>query len=318
MRFPFAISTEADFDVIGFGTNAVDHLIRVPEYPRPDSKIELVEHLEAQGGEVASTLVGLQRIGFKTLYVGRFGGDPAGELGMASLVSEGVDVSGAEAIAGARTQIAFILVDDQSGERTVIWQRDARLAFTADDAPVELARQGRILHMTAHDPAACVRMARAAREQGLIVSADIDNVFPNIAELLPLVDICITSAGFPENFLGIADHRRALSDIAKRFGCLVVGCTMGSAGSMLWCEGALIETGARAVPGGCVDTTGAGDAFRAGFLTGVLDGLEVEDAARLANAVAALKCRSPGARSGLPNRYELNAFLEKDHRAERV
>jgi len=311
MRFPFQLLAETEFDVIGCGTNAVDHLIRVPEYPRLDSKIELIEHMEAPGGEAASTLVGLQRLGFKTLYAGRFGGDRAGEMGLASLAAEGVDISRAEIIAAARTQIAFILVDDQSGERTVIWQRDPRLAFTADDAPVDLARRGRILHMTAHDPAACGQMARASREQGLIVSLDIDNVFPNISELLPMIDICITSAGFLKDFLGIADQRRALSEMASRFGCVVVGCTNGSAGSILLCGNTFIQTRACDVPGGCVDTTGAGDAFRTGFLAGVLDGLEVEDAARVANAVAALKCRASGARTGLPNRAELNSLLEK-------
>ncbi|HVF46060.1 MAG TPA: carbohydrate kinase family protein, partial [Pyrinomonadaceae bacterium] len=134
--------------------------------------------------------------------------------------------------------------------------------------------------------------------------------------LLPSIDICLTSAGFLENFLGMADQRTAISEIASRYGCSVVGCTNGSAGSILWCGNTFIQTKAFDVPGGCADTTGAGDAFRAGFLAGVLDGLNVEDAARMANAVAALKCRSSGARTGLPNRYEVTALLETDQRLE--
>ncbi|HVF46302.1 MAG TPA: carbohydrate kinase family protein, partial [Pyrinomonadaceae bacterium] len=242
MRFPFRLPEEAEFDVIGFGTNAVDHLIRVPIYPPLDSKIELIEHIETPGGEVASTLVGLQRLGFKTLYAGRFGGDSAGEIGIASLAAEGVDISDAEIIAAARTQIAFILVDDQSGERTVIWQRDSRLAYSADEAPVNSAPKAKILHMTAHDPPACVQMARAARAHGLIVSLDVDNVFPDVSALLPSIDICLTSAGFLENFLGTPDPRTAISEIASRYGCSVVGCTNGSAGSILWCGNTFIQT----------------------------------------------------------------------------
>ena len=69
-------------------------------------------------------MVGLQRLGLKTAYSGRFGSDQAGDFGMLSLKNEGVDISYAEQVPGTNTQIAFIIVDVRSGERTVIWQRD--------------------------------------------------------------------------------------------------------------------------------------------------------------------------------------------------
>jgi sugar/nucleoside kinase (ribokinase family) len=64
------------------------------------------------------------------------------------------------------------------------------------------------------------------------------------------------------------------------------------------------------VPGGCRDTTGAGDAFRGGFLHGLLRGEDIETSLRLANATAALKCRDLGARTALPNSTELDEFLK--------
>ena len=131
MHFPFSVMPENQFDVVGFGTNAVDYLIRVPHFPKFDSKVELTEYTVAPGGEVASSMVALSRLGFKTSYVGRFGADEAGAIGTRSLTSEGVDISFSETISGARTQVAFILVDDHSGERTVIWQRDEKLAYNA-------------------------------------------------------------------------------------------------------------------------------------------------------------------------------------------
>jgi sugar/nucleoside kinase (ribokinase family) len=63
------------------------------------------------------------------------------------------------------------------------------------------------------------------------------------------------------------------------------------------------------VPGGCRDTTGAGDAFHTGFLYGLLRGEDVESSLKMANAVAALKCRSLGARTALPRADELAEFL---------
>ena len=59
MQFPFSLSQNKEFDVIGFGTNAVDYLIQVPEYPAFNSKIELTDHTQAAGGEVATAMAGL-------------------------------------------------------------------------------------------------------------------------------------------------------------------------------------------------------------------------------------------------------------------
>ena len=66
----------------------------------------------------------------------------------------------------ARNQIAFILIDGRNGERTIIWDRDERLAYKVADAPMEIATRGRILHLDAHDPRACIPMAKAANEAG--------------------------------------------------------------------------------------------------------------------------------------------------------
>ncbi len=311
MDLPFRLMSESEFDVVGFGTNAVDHLVRVPRFPEYNSKIELTEHTVGAGGEVASTMVGLARLGMRTAYVGRFGDDDAGRLGRGSLVDESVETRWTEVIKGATTQIAFILIDEQSGERTVIWKRDSKLSYTAAEAPIEAAVRGRILHLTPHDTAACIRMAKAAKDAGVIVSADVDNVFDGLEGLLPLVDICIMSADLPGRFLGIADHREGLRAVSSRFGCEIAGLTLGEEGSLLLYDGEFIESSGYAVPGGCVDTTGAGDAFRAGFLFGVLNGLSVEQCAESANAVAALKCRGMGARSTLPTVKELELLQKK-------
>ena len=309
MKFPFNVIQQAEFDVAGFGTNAVDFLIQVPEYPAFNSKVELVDYVQAAGGEVASTTVGLQRLGMKTAYAGRFGSDQAGEFGIASLRDEGVDTSYAEKIAGANTQIAFIVVDVRSGERTVIWQRDKKLAYSEADAPIDLVERAKIIHFTPHDAAACRRLAEKARNSNVLVSLDIDNIFEGTHEFLPLVDILIASAEFPKKLLGIDDRKVALREMQRRFGCGIVGVTLGEEGSMVLCGETFVETRAFEVPGGCKDTTGAGDAFRVGLLYGVLKGESVEETARIANAVAALKCRRVGARTALPSEAELRSLL---------
>lgn len=309
MQFPFVLSANKDFDAVGFGTNAVDYLIQVPEYPAFNSKIHLTDYVQSAGGEVATTMVGLQRLGLKTAYAGRFGTDKEGDFGLQTLRDEGVNTDFAEQVPGARTQIAFIIIDERNGERTVIWHRDKKLSCGENDAPTEIATKGKVFHFTPHDTRACLKMAQKAKASGAIVSIDIDSIFEGIEELLPLVDVLISSQEFPAKLFGNLDNQKALKQLQSRFGCAVVGMTLGESGSLIFSQDTFVQTEGFAVPNGCKDTTGAGDSFRAGFLYGLLSGKTIETSAQMANAVAALKCRTVGARTSLPDKTELYNFL---------
>jgi sugar/nucleoside kinase (ribokinase family) len=311
VQFPFKLAENKEFDVLGFGTNAVDHLIVVPEYPQFDSKIHLTKHIQAAGGQIASCMAGISRLGFKAAYAGRFGSDSEGAFGLQTLADEGVDTRFSETVEGARTQIAFIMIDERNGERTVIWHRDRKLEYTAGDAPVAAAGLTRVLHADAHDPFAVTEMAKIARENGAVVTIDIDDVSDGVIEMLPLVDIMISSVEFPEKLTGIRDRRTALTEIQSRYGCAVVGTTKGSRGSSVLVGDTYLKTPAYDVPGGCVDTTGAGDAFRVGLIYGLLKGAGIEESLKYANAVAALKCRRLGARTALPTENEVLSLTSR-------
>src|SRR6266480_1329249 len=255
MQIPFQPPHGRDFDVVGFGLNAVDHLIVVPEYPAFDTKVGFTEYEKAAGGQTASAMVALQRLGLKTAYAGRFGADEDGRFGLRAIQYEGVNLDFVETIDGADNQVAFIIIDARSGERTIIWDRDVRLSYRPDEAPIEVASRGRILHLDAHDPPACAVMARAAHESGAIVTADIDNIYEGLPELLPLIDVLITSSAFPHRMTGISDARASLVEMKARYSSEIVGVTLGARGALIYCEGEFIESPAFAVPGGCRDTT---------------------------------------------------------------
>lgn len=309
MRFPINSPTNKPYDAVGFGLNAVDHLIVVPEYPAFDTKMRLLDHMQSTGGQTASAMVALQRLGCKTAYAGRFGSDPEGQFGLASLKAEGVNIERAEVVEGATTQIAFIIIDGRNGERTIIWDRHEGLAYKPDEAPKDFGSLGRVLHIDAHDPPACVRVANDARVSGTVVSADIDNIYGGLPELLPLINLLITSKEFPHRLTGISDERASLIEVKARYGCALVGMTKGVEGALVLCGDQFIESRAFKAPGGCRDTTGAGDAFHAGFLYGFLSGEDIETSLKYGNAVAAMKCSALGCRTSLPTRSELQSFL---------
>ena len=309
MHFPFSLPTNKPFDAVGFGLNAVDHLIVVPKYPSFDTKTRLLSHRLSAGGQTATAMVALQRLGFKTAYVGRFGSDPEGQFGLKTLQDEGVNTDYAEVVEGSATQIAFITIEENTGERTIVWDRDDRLAYKPEEAPRNFGSQGRVLHLDAHDPPACVRVAQDAKQAGTLISADIDNVYDGLPGLLPYIDILLGSKEFPHRVTGIADPMEALVELQNRYGSGIVGMTLGDQGAVIYCEGQFLKSPAYTAPGGCKDTTGAGDAFRGGFLYGMLTGEDIETSMKLGNAVAAMKCSALGARPGLPTLQQLKTFL---------
>ncbi|HKG98899.1 MAG TPA: carbohydrate kinase family protein, partial [Pyrinomonadaceae bacterium] len=140
------------------------------------------------------------------------------------------------------------------------------------------------------------------------------NVYGGLPELLPLIDILIGSKEFPQRVTGIADEHAALVELKVRYGCAVVGMTIGAEGAVVYCEGSFIESPGFEARGGCRDTTGAGDAFRGGFLYGLLTGEDIETSLQLGNAVAAIKCSALGARTALPTKVELEEFLAQSRK----
>lgn len=316
MPFGLPLPDDKPFDVVGCGLNAMDYLITVPHYPAFNTKVHLLTYTIQPGGQTATALTALARLGCRTRYIGTVGSDELGRRQLASLADAGVECSQARVIEGATSQLAFIIIDQQTGERTIIWHRDERLAMKPEDLDRQAVTSGRILHLDGHDVAASIQAARWAREEGIPVVGDLDNAYPGVEELLPLIDYLITSAEFPPRVTGLADRRSGLKAVKDRFGNYFVAMTLGAEGVLAYHEGEYLH-----VPGfkiECRDTTGAGDAFHGGFIYALLHRLDLAEALRLANAVAALNCQGLGARGGLPTREEVEAFLRIKNQEGRI
>lgn len=307
MDFRLDIPTDKPFDAVALGLNAVDHLIVVPHFPQFNTKIPYLSHRVAPGGQCATAMVALARQGLRTRYIGKIGNDETGRLQIDSLTSEGVDASGVMIVDGAESQTAFILVDEASGERTVIWNRDDRLTITEDEVDREAVTSGCVLHLDGHNVRASIKAAEFARQSGIPTVLDIDNIYPEAERLLPLIDFLISSSTFPERMIGESDLRTALRKLHEMNGAQLTAATLGEDGVLAYIQGQYIYSPGFKID--CRDTTGAGDAFHGGFIYGLLKGYSVEETLRFSNAVAALKCRDLGARTALPRLDEVEIFL---------
>jgi sugar/nucleoside kinase (ribokinase family) len=311
MRLPFTVPrrSSAAFDVVTLGLNSIDLVAVVSAYPASNSKQVLEHFSNMPGGQMATASAICARLGWRASYVGVFGDDALSAMGRDSLTAEGVDIAGAWTAEGATNQFAVVIVERDSGARTVLWHRHPGLAIDPARVPLDRVASGRVVVVDCQETAAAARAARHARAAGIPTIVDVERVRPGIHELLAEIDVIAAAQAFPTELTGHPSMGRALAALADAYRAAIVCVTLGEEGSLAICGGREIRT-----PGFVVDvadTTGAGDAFRGGLAAGCLRAPEgeVEDLLRYANAVAALNCRGLGARGGMPTAREVDDLL---------
>src|SRR5580704_15248616 len=253
-------------DVVGVGINATDTIIRLPHFPVPDSKVELLSADVKPGGQVASAVVACRRWGLSARYVGKIGDDAAAQLQIDEMKREGVDAHWVVA-PHSMSQSSYILVDERSGERTVLWKRDPKIALEPANLPREWLANANVLLVDGHDTEAAERAARWAKEENIPVVGDFDNKYPGVEALLEFVDFPITSKDFPERLTGERDLLASLPALLDRFNHRMIVATLGMHGAVAWNgEDFILSPGFKV---DALDTTGAGDIFHGAFAYGL-------------------------------------------------
>lgn len=292
-------------DVVGIGENSVDLVYRVPRLAGAGDKVRSTGCRRLLGGQVATTLCTCAALGLRTRYVGTFGNDEHGRLIRSELEQRGIDTSHAR-VRYAANRHAVIVVDERTGERSIVWQRDAALALQPEDFPREAMTDVRVLHVDNVDEPAAIAAARLGRDAGLIVTTDIDQVTDRTPELFAAATFPVLAERVPQALTGESDPQRALRALRRGHeGMLCV--TLGARGSMLLAGDDLFEAPALLVT--AVDTTGAGDVFRGALIYALLRGDRPDVMLRFANAAAALSCTREGAIAGIPNLREIERVM---------
>lgn len=290
------IPEDAPFDVVGFGLNAVDHLCVVDAFPERDTKPRVREFARTPGGQAASATVLCARLGLRSKYVGKVGGEETGAFSLESIRAEGVDVTDVVSVPGVTNQLAMVIVDKSTGERTILWHRPDEIATLPEEITPEKVAVGRVLLVDGHDAPAAARAAEIAREHGIPVVMDAESVKEGTREVVAATDVLIASRRFPERFTG-HDNLDDAFDAIRAAGPRVVCVTLGHLGAILMTEIGWVYS-SRAYDVDVVDTTGAGDVFHGAFLYGMLAGWPVERVLAFSNAAAGLNCTELGARGG--------------------
>ncbi len=295
------------WDALCLGLNAADNLCLVPRFPRQGGKLRVSAFAAMGGGQAATAACALARLGHRVAYAGAVGDDEPGRLAGPRLARFGVEPKGLVVKPGAGSQQAFILVEQGSAERTIIWTRDRACRLEPEDLDRELIASCRLLHLDGHFVEAGLEAARIARAAGAVVTMDAERVKPGTAELVGLCHVVVGERDFPQRLTGLDDPRESLEAMAA-LGPLWAGRTLGERGAEMLAQGELLRHPGFAVQ--AVDTTGAGDVFHAGLAHAVLLGQGPRQALATACGLAAISVSALGGRGALAGREELEAFLD--------
>ena len=293
-------------DVLGMGIIPFDILYTIERYPRPESKIDASRFFTQGGGPAPNAMVALSRLGVKTAIVAAVGDDLFGKFSIDEMKQEGVDTR--FIIVKKKTSaVATGYIEKGSGRRTMVLYRD----ITVEPRDIKTTKLPipRVVHLDGRDMPATMKLARWARRVGAVVSFDIGSIRNDVSEVFPLVDHLVVADSYAFPFTGCRTTRTAIRKLRQYCrGSIVV--TEGLRGSIGYEDGDIVRWKAYRVKN--VDTTGAGDAFHAGYIYGLLRGFSMVERLRFGAAVASLKCTRSGGRTGLPTVGQVRRFLKSN------
>ena len=285
----------------------LDYLLRVPDLTLVHRGARLQGFKIQGGGMVATAMVAVARLGGQAEFWSVIGEDDHGQIIAEELAREGVDLSQTLRTPEQASPFNFVLVDGQTGERAFLWPgvewQCERLPVQVDWSRLDGA--GALL-VDGFWGARALEGLRRARARGLPTCGDISHIRGN-ERLLEQIDYLVVPRFAAEEITGEAGET-ALRALAG-FGGRLVAITLGAEGVIYLADGVVEHLPAFAVD--VVDTTGAGDVFHGALAYGVARGWSPRRLLLFASAVAALKCRCLGGRTGIPSLEEVRAFLEE-------
>ena len=298
-------------EVLGIGVAVRDIAVRLDAFPETDRKYQARELLETGGGPVPTALVTLARLGRQVAFAGVLGDDAAGSFIEQGLRLETIDVGGVVRREGFASPVSVIVVEN--GRRTILEYSQYGLPLSlAELEATGVALEGyRAFLADARLVEIQLAVARRVRAAGGVVVLDCGHPREGVDDLLGLTDIAILSHTYPESSHGEGyDAQEFLARLWGRLaegGPRVAGLTLGEQGCALYTQ----DDGFVRIPGHqveSVDSTGAGDVFHGAFVHAWLNGGSAVEAARFANAAAALSCRGMSGRFPLPPETEILRF----------
>ena len=300
------------FDVIGFGALNVDMLFKVDKLAVAEEESFIVDYKEACGGSAANTIVGLARLGCKVGFIGKVANDREGKMQLDCFKAEGVDTSGIVEMTKGRSGSVMGFVD-RKGARALYINSGVNDLVEPREIKYEYVSQTKLLHLSSFVGEKSFRAQKkllSALPEGIEISFDPGSLYAQkgFAVIEPIIrnsHVLMPNALELEQLTGEEDYRKG-ADFMIAMGVKIVAVKLGNKGCYVTDGNEKLSVEPFKVK--AIDTTGAGDAFDAGFLYGLIHNKSLYECGQLGNFVASRSVMTMGARAGLPYTKDL-AYL---------
>jgi len=299
------------YDVLGLGCNAVDYLCPMERYPIEDEKVQ-VESIELQGGgNIATALVAVARLGGAAAYHTVIAEDQNTKWILSNFKREKVNTEHL-IIKKGNNPLAFILINRSTGSRTILYSKRNVPTFQPEELREDLIQHAKVLLIDFYFPEASLAASRIASSLHIPVVVDAEKPSPFAEQILMNCSHVIASRGFAKQYTGLdnnTEDNELLQAFSLRLKSPFVCITLGERGALAVDRVTNTIFRQEAFKVDTVDSTGAGDVFHGAFAYFISIELTLEEAIEYAAAAAACKCRHIGGRIGIPTAAELDQFL---------
>jgi len=298
----------SDFDAVGFGALNVDKLYMVDEIAETEDESFVTEYKESCGGSAANTMVGLARLGLKVGFVGKVADDREGRLLLDDFRKENVDTQGVVVAKNGLSGVVMGFIDKE-GQRALYVVPGVNDTIDSKGLSLDYLRRTRLLHLSSFAGEKSFESQKRVVDR---VSSSVKLSFDpgmlyakrGLPALRPIIRRAFTM--MPNEVELKLLTGKGYEEGAKKLsseGVEIVAVKLGK-------KGCFVTNGKekhllKPCKAEAVDTTGAGDAWNAGFLYGILKNKNLHECGRLGNLVASRCIRKMGARTGLPHLTEL-------------
>ncbi len=297
------------FDAIGFGALNIDKLFRVNGIAGAEEERQVIGFEESCGGSAANTMVGLARLACRVGFIGKVANDREGRLLLEAFQTEKVNTNGIQVAKRGTSGVVMGFVDEK-GDRALYVDPGVNNTLELKDATFSYACKAGFIHLTSFAGGASFEAQKSLVQklpETTKVSFDPGALYAEkgLAELESIIDktyVLLPNANELQRLTGAADFKNGAEAMLKK-GVEIVAVKLGSRGCYVTDgkERHLLEAFRVKV----VDTTGAGDAFCAGFLYGLIGGKSLRECGVIGNFVASRCVMKLGARAGLPRLKDL-------------
>ncbi|MGZ7108520.1 MAG: carbohydrate kinase family protein [Methanobacterium sp.] len=296
-------------DVAGFGALNIDKIYRVNKISCKDDESYIKDFSVSCGGSAANTIIGLSRLGIKTGFIGKISNDGDGKLLLHNLKREGVNTENVVITEGRSGNVLGFV--DEDGERALYVDSGVNDRIKFNEINLDYLNNLRVLHLTSFVSNSIEAQKQAMEEisKGITVSFDPGRMYVEkgvnyIRDILDRTNILLINEVELKHLIGNKFPTcKQKAEVLLDYGIEIIVVKRGNKGSYVT-DGDKSHN-IKPFNVNCIDSTGAGDAFNAGFIYGYIKGKDLKESGIMGNFVAGSCIEMEGATKGLPELLKL-------------